>query len=150
MARGRQWDKLLHGLRQQVRQLSREVDPRRALATHSRCVRAVKGTFHGYCAGKQVAGRKRPVAVDTLGLPLAVLVQPASMQDSVGAAPVLGQAKACAPNLQVLWADARPQGPLVATATAALRLRNAPPLGRGAKLQLVEEVPPRDGPRLRT
>jgi len=59
--------------------------------------------------------------VDTQGLPLAVLVQAASVQDPVGAAPVL--AKARAPNLQLLWADARYQGPLVATAAAALGLR---------------------------
>jgi len=44
---------------------------------------------------------------------------------------VLAQAKACAPDLQLLWADARYQGPLVATAAAALGLRvevvRAPP-----------------------
>ena len=61
--------------------------------------------------------------VDTQGLPLAVLVQPASVQDPVGAAPVLAAAKAHAPTLQLLWADARYQGPLVATAAAALGLR---------------------------
>ena len=57
--------------------------------------------------------------VDTQGLPLAVLVQAASVQDPVGAAPVLTEAKANAPQLQRLWADARYQGPLVATAAAA-------------------------------
>lgn len=57
------------------------------------------------------------------GLPLAVLVQAASVQDPVGAAPVLAGAKAYAPTLQLLWADARYQGPLVATAAAALGLR---------------------------
>ena len=61
--------------------------------------------------------------MDTLGLPLAVLVQAASVQDPVGAAPVLAEAKARAPNLLLLWADARYQGPLVATAAAALGLR---------------------------
>ena len=52
-----------------------------------------------------------------------MLVQPASVQDPVGAAPVLAEAKAHAPTLQLLWADARYQGPLVATAAAALGLR---------------------------
>jgi transposase len=51
-----------------------------------------------------------------------VLVQAASVQDPVGAAPVLAEAKASAPQLQLLWADARYRGPLVATATA-LELR---------------------------
>lgn len=52
-----------------------------------------------------------------------MLVQAASVQDPVGAAPVLAEAKARAPLLQLLWADARYQGPLVATAAAALGLR---------------------------
>jgi transposase len=52
-----------------------------------------------------------------------VLVQAASVQDPVGAAPVLAEAKTQAPTLQLLWADARYQGPLVATAAAALGLR---------------------------
>lgn len=73
--------------------------------------------------------------VDTQGLPLAVLVQAASVQDPVGAAPVLAEARANAPQLQLLWADARYQGPLVATAAAALGLRvevvRAPPGTKG-------------------
>jgi transposase len=73
--------------------------------------------------------------VDTLGLPLAVLVQAASVQDPVGATPVLAEAKANAPQLHLLWADARYQGPLVATAAAALGLRvevvRAPPGTKG-------------------
>ena len=73
--------------------------------------------------------------MDTQGLPLAVLVQAASVQDPVGAAPVLAAAKANAPQLQLLWADARYQGPLVATAAAALGLRvevvRAPPGTKG-------------------
>lgn len=69
-----------------------------------------------------MAGHKRHIAVDTLGLLLAVRVQPASVQDPVGAAPVLVEAKAHAPPLQLLWADAQYQGPLVAQA-AALGLR---------------------------
>ena len=52
-----------------------------------------------------------------------MLVQAASVQDPVGAAPVLAQAKARAAALPLLWVDARYQGPLVATAAAALGLR---------------------------
>ena len=73
--------------------------------------------------------------VDPQGLPLAVLVPAASVQDPVGAAPVLAEAKANAPQLHLLWADARYQGPLVATAAAALGLRvevvRAPPGTKG-------------------
>ena len=64
-----------------------------------------------------------------------MLVQAASVQDPVGAAPVLAEAKANAPQLQLLWADTRYQGPLVATAAAALGLRvevvRAPPGTKG-------------------
>jgi len=61
--------------------------------------------------------------VDTEGLPLAVQVQSASVQDPVGAGPVLTEAKARAPDLQLVWGDGRYQGPLVAQATAAAGLR---------------------------
>jgi transposase len=48
---------------------------------------------------------------------------------------VLAEARANAPQLQLLWADARYQGPLVATAAAALGLRvevvRAPPGTKG-------------------
>ena len=52
--------------------------------------------------------------MDTEGLPLAVQVQSASVQDPVGAGPVLAEAKARAPDLQLVWGDGRYQGPLVA------------------------------------
>ena len=61
--------------------------------------------------------------MDTEGLPLAVQVQAASVQDPVGAGPVLAEAKARAPNLQLVWGDGRYQGPLVAQAAAAVGLR---------------------------
>lgn len=104
------------------------------LSTRGPCARAVKGGCHGCDAGKQVAGRKHHIVVDTQGLPLTVLVQAASVQDPVRAAPVLGEAKANAPQLPLLWATARYQGPLMATA-AALGLRvevvHAPPGTKG-------------------
>ena len=61
--------------------------------------------------------------MDTEGLPLAVQVQSASVQDPVGAGPVLAEAKARAPDLQLVWGDGRYQGPLVAQAAQALGLR---------------------------
>jgi len=61
--------------------------------------------------------------VDTEGLPLAVQVQAASVQDPVGAGPVLAEAKARAPDLQLVWGDGRYQGPLVAQAAQAPGLR---------------------------
>ena len=63
------------------------------------------------------------MAVDTLGLPLAVLVQPASMQDPTGAPPVIAEAKRNAPKLALLWGDGRYSGPTVDAAATAAGLR---------------------------
>jgi putative transposase len=63
------------------------------------------------------------VVVDTEGLPLAVQVQSAAVQDPIGAGPVLAEAKARAPDLQLVWGDGRYQGPLVAQAAHAVGLR---------------------------
>ena len=48
-------------------------------------------------------------------------MQPASVQDPVGAPPVLAQAKEWAPQLPLVWGDGRYGGPLVSAATAAGR-----------------------------
>lgn len=59
-----------------------------------------------------------------MGLPLAVHVQPASLQDPAGTPPVIAEAKRRAPQLQLLWGDGRYSGPTVdaAAATAGLRV----------------------------
>ena len=56
-------------------------------------------------------------------MPLAVLVQPASMQDPTGAPPVIAEAKRYAPRLALLWGDGRYSGPTVDTAATAAGLR---------------------------
>ena len=61
--------------------------------------------------------------MDTEGLPLAVQVQSAAVQDPVGAGSVLAEVKIRAPGLQLVWGDGRYQGPLVAQAAAAAGLR---------------------------
>ena len=63
------------------------------------------------------------MVVDTLGLLVAVQVQPASVQDPTGAPLVLVEAVARAPTLRLLWGDGRYGGPTVGTAAAALGLR---------------------------
>lgn len=52
-----------------------------------------------------------------------MLVQPASLQDPMGAPPVVAEAKAHAPELQLLWGDGRYGGPTVAAAAKAAGLR---------------------------
>ena len=58
-----------------------------------------------------------------MGLPLAIHVQPASMQDPTGAPPVIAEAKRYAPRLELLWGDGRYSGPTVDAAAAVAGLR---------------------------
>ena len=63
------------------------------------------GGIRGYDAGKQVTGRKRHLAVDTLGLILAVVVHRADVQDQDGARLLLQQMRQGFGRLKVLFAD---------------------------------------------
>jgi putative transposase len=60
---------------------------------------------NGYDAHKHIKGRKRHLLVDTLGLPLAVYVSPADIQDKVGARWLLAGLKPLLPRLKKIWAD---------------------------------------------
>jgi IS5 family transposase len=62
----------------------------------------------GFDAGKKVAGRKRHIAVDTIGLLLTVLVTAAGVQDRDGARPLLW-------NLRKRSAPSGRHGPTPAT-----------------------------------
>jgi putative transposase len=55
--------------------------------------------------GKKVNGRKRFVAVDTLGLVWALLVLPASVQDRVGGIAVVEKLHAAVKRIKILWGD---------------------------------------------
>jgi putative transposase len=59
----------------------------------------------GYAAAKKVKGRKRPVAVDTLGLLLGVIVHAADIQDADSAWDLLKQVKHLYGWLKVVFAD---------------------------------------------
>jgi putative transposase len=65
------------------------------------------GEERGYDGAKKVAGRKRHVAVDTLGLVLAVAVTAAGVEDWDGAKLVFAQLRGRFRRLKVLWADSR-------------------------------------------
>ena len=58
----------------------------------------------GYDAGKKVAGRKRHLLVDTLGLILVVVVHAANIQDRDGAKVVIDKARLFG-WLRVIFAD---------------------------------------------
>jgi putative transposase len=87
----------------------------------------------GFDAGKKVLGRKRHILVDTLGLLLAVEVQPAHVQDRDGAKAVLAHAHWFG-NLKVIWVDGGYAGQLE-TWFADQHI------GRSARLHVVRKPP---------
>jgi putative transposase len=67
----------------------------------------------GYDAGKKISGRKRHVAVDCLGLLLAVMITPAATQDRDAARPLIQTLVGMFGRLQIIWADGGYLGALV-------------------------------------
>jgi len=78
------------------------------------------GGPRGFNVCKQTKGRNRHIAVDTQGLLISCLIQPANLQDRDGGVPVAAAAKKKFPSLRHVWVDAGYQGPRFAAAFAAL------------------------------
>src|SRR5262245_39973029 len=77
------WERLNEALRQQVRSAAgRDPSPRSSAADSQSVKTTPQGGAHGFDNGKKVAGRKRHLWVDSLGLLLAVLVTAADVHDS--------------------------------------------------------------------
>lgn len=68
----------------------------------------------GYDAGKKISGRKRHIAVDCLGLILAIFITPAAVQDRDAAKPLIKLLMSMHGRLQIIWADGGYLGALVA------------------------------------
>ena len=81
-----------------------------------------------------MSGRKRHILVDTLGLPLSVVVHPADIQDRDGARAVLAPLAHKFSRLRKVWADAAYAGGLAEWASK-LRWYNR------LELELVEKPP---------
>lgn len=112
-------------LRDEVRRAEgRDVDPTAAIID-SQSVRAaetVSRESRGYDAGKRVAGRKRHVIVDTIGLLLVVMVTSASVQDRDGPRPALLHLRDLFESIRLVWADGGYAGKLVDWAGEKLQL----------------------------
>ena len=103
------WDALITALRVVVRtKLGRDPTPSGA-CLDSRSVKTASGGAEvGTDGGKMVRGRKRHVAADTLGLPLAIVVTAANRDDGTTAPRVLERLLEDAfPRLAVIWADSK-------------------------------------------
>ena len=112
-------------LRERVRVAAgRRPDPT-AAAIDSQSVKAdatVGKASRGYDAGKRVNGRKRHIAVDTMGLLLLVMVLPADMQDRTAARDLLLRLRILFGHVAVVWADGGYAGKLTAWADTFLDL----------------------------
>ena len=105
------WKRINDGLVGAIRQLespSEEIQPSAASIDSQTAKSSERCDDRGYDGGKKITGRKRNIAVDTLGLLLAVVVTTASVDDAEAARPVMRQlTDARQPRLKIVWADSK-------------------------------------------
>jgi transposase len=100
------WDKIHDALRQKVRQHAGKKPKPTAAILDSQSVKTTEVAGpRGVDAGKKIKGRKRFVAVDTLGLLWALLVVPADTQDRVGGIALVERLRSAVKRIKMLWGD---------------------------------------------
>jgi transposase len=126
-----------------------------------RAADTVPKASRGWDNAKKVNGRKRHIAVDAMGLLLAVVITAASVQDRDAARPLLWNLHRACRRIRLIWANAvyawqaghlgcdLEDDPADRRPAQSARLRGAaPPLGGRTHFRLDWQEPPRR-PRLR-
>lgn len=119
------WQRIHDMLRDRARVQARRCPPPTTAILDSQSVRAgatVGKASRGWDNGKKVGGRKRHLAVDTLGLVLAVLVTAANIQDRDAGHRLIAVMRQRFATITLVWADAGYAGRLVIWAQHTLHL----------------------------
>ncbi len=112
-------------------QAGKEASPTAGIVDSQSARTTEAGGPGGHDAGEKVDGRERHILVDTLGLPLVVVIHAANIQDRDGLALVCRRLRRRFPWLRLIFADGGYQGETAACAAAR----------EGLRLQIVKREP---------